>query len=96
MNSLDVSLILALDWHKHHATPCVVISKVIDKYSMIADGLRSLHDSMVNVRQGYQATKRSMQQGVDDLGYRVKSTGRKIKMICNLANSCNVGQNRKY
>ncbi|XP_065056002.1 uncharacterized protein LOC135684357 [Rhopilema esculentum] len=62
------------DWHKHHTKPCVVISKVIDKYSMIADGLRSLHDSMVNVREGYQTTKRTMQQGVEDLGYRVKST----------------------
>ena len=68
-------LSLNLDWHKHHTNPCLQISKVIDKYSMIADGLRSLHDAMINVREGYQATKRTMQQGVDDLRREIKSTG---------------------
>ncbi|XP_065070683.1 uncharacterized protein LOC135695499 [Rhopilema esculentum] len=68
------------DWHKHHAKPCLQISKVIDKYSMIADGLRSLHDSMINVREGYQATKRTMQQGVDDLRREITSTEMKHNM----------------
>eukprot|EP00794_Sanderia_malayensis_P016803 gene16803-18499_t len=59
------------DWDKHAATPCVQVSKVIDKYSMIADGLASVSQSMRDVRRNYQATKRSYEQGVDSLKYQV-------------------------
>ena len=68
---------------------------------MIADGLRSLHDSIVNVREGYQTTKRSMQQGVDDLGYAIWSTGKHpyshslllVNIILKIALKCYVIKN---
>ena len=43
---------------------------------MIAEGLSTLSNSMRNARENYQATKRSMQQGVDNLANDVRYTGR--------------------
>lgn len=75
----NINFFFSLDWEKHAHTPCVQIHKVIDKYSMIADGLSTLSNTMRNVRENYQATKRTMQQGVDNLANDVRYTGR-LKM----------------
>ena len=68
-------IFLLTDWKKHAASPCVQIRKVIDKYDMITDGLAALHGSSTDVREGYQATKRTMQQGVDSLKNDIDLTG---------------------
>ena len=72
----NINSFFSSDWEKHAHTPCVQIHKVINKYSMIADGLSTLSNSMRNVRENYQATKRTMQQGVDNLANDVRYTGR--------------------
>ena len=64
------------DWEEHASSPCIQIKKVIDKYSMIADGLSAVHDSMRDIREGYQTTKRTMQQGVDSLKNDIDMTGK--------------------
>ncbi len=66
---------LVSDWEKH--TPCVQIHKVIDKYSMIADGLSTLSESLRDVRGNYQATKRSTEIGVDALEGQVNDIGKR-------------------
>ena len=43
---------------------------------MIADGLHALHHSIKDVRENYQATKRNMQQGVDNLDSEIRETGK--------------------
>ena len=42
---------------------------------MIADGLAAVHDSTRDIREGYQTTKRTMQQGVDSLKNDIDLTG---------------------
>ena len=42
---------------------------------MITDGLAAVHNSLRDIREGYQTTKRSMQQGVDSLKRDIDLTG---------------------
>ncbi len=50
---------------------------MIDKYSIIADGLSTLSDNLRDMRGNYEVTKRSMQQGVDALEAQVNDVGKR-------------------
>ena len=78
MNVTDLNIYV--DWEEHASSPCTQIKKVIGKYSMIIDGLTAVHNSLRDIREGYQATKRTMQLGVDSLKSEIDLTGNNARI----------------